>query len=235
MPCKADSFRRVYEHLAKVSAGSPCWALCRKGRGNDLQGKWCQRQSLKNEHKWLLYDMLLRLEVMRKALPSSHAFRPCSLWAPPGYDSIVITPVYRIQRLKHLLKVLLKGNKKGRNGTQVSWFLPLVPQKPNSCSCLLLSKIRHFPQRTLFMGTMFNAISRNLAKHHLYGRTKAMWVSSDQAYLHPRKWLCVAQGDGEAILTLLFLALKQRYIWRLVWMSAALLLSAVAMSSLVDC
>lgn len=57
---------------------------------------------------------------MRKALPSSHAFRPHSLWAPPGYDSVVIIPVYRIQRLKHLFKVLLKGNEKGRGGTQVS-------------------------------------------------------------------------------------------------------------------
>jgi len=55
-----------------------------------------------------------------KTLPSSHALRPRGLWAPAGYDSIVITPVYRIQRLKHLLKVLLKGNKKGRNETQVS-------------------------------------------------------------------------------------------------------------------
>lgn len=144
MPCKADSFRRVYERLAKVSAGSPCWAVCRKGRGNDLQGKWCQRQSLKNERKWLLYDMLLRLEVMRKALPSSHAFRPRSLWASPGYNSIVITPVYRIRRLKHWLKVLLKGNKKGRNGTQVSWF-PLRPRSlnPALAFCFLKSGTSH--------------------------------------------------------------------------------------------
>lgn len=62
----------------------PCCALCRKGRGNDLQGKLCQRQSVKNEHKQLLYDMLLRLEVMRKALPGSHAFHPHSLWVPPA-------------------------------------------------------------------------------------------------------------------------------------------------------
>lgn len=54
---------------------------------------------------------------MRKALPTSHAF---SLWAPLGYDSTVIAPVYGIQRLKHLLMILLKGNKKGRNRTQVS-------------------------------------------------------------------------------------------------------------------
>lgn len=127
MPCKADSLRKVYEHLAKASAGSPCWALCRKGRGNDLQGKWCQRQSLKNERKWLLYDMLLRLEVMRKALPSSHAFSPRSLWAPPGHDSIVITPVYRIQMLKHLLKVLLKGNKKAGIGPRFHDF-PCAPE-----------------------------------------------------------------------------------------------------------
>lgn len=107
---------------------------------------------------------VVKVEVMRKCLLSSQAFHPRSLWAPPGYDLITSTQVYRIQRLKHLLKILLKDNKKGGNAIQVSWF-PLCPRSliPALTFCFWNQVL---PMNCFFVyGTMLNVISRNPSKH----------------------------------------------------------------------
>lgn len=74
-----------------------------------------------------------------------------------------------------------------------------VPQKPNSCSYLLL--LKSGTSRELFL-CLWNRVQCYQQKPFKTHSHKPKWVSFDQVCLRPHKWL-VAEGGGEPTLTLL--------------------------------